>query len=253
MVAGTGSIFALALQRASHAQETVDPAAPFVEEQKGDPESDYESVRIDPIKVAGLTLGSTRAAFNPRNPEFRTTLLDVARRFVGMDRTNNEEEIVAFLDMFDLPFKDKSGAFIPYCAAGLTYAAAVAYEEFWNKDEASTSITRLRGALPELDYYHFYGTPSVQDMYYVARGRRRWIEANPEKPPKPGYVVIYSFGREADHCGIVESVDGSKLTTIEFNTSNGLRGSQRNGGMVARRTRAFDAQVKGFIATDAKA
>ena len=48
--------------------------------------------------------------------------------------------------------------------------------------------------------------------------------------PQPGDIVLYK-----GHTGIVESVNGTKLTTIEGNTS-GSSGSQDNGGMVARKS-----------------
>lgn len=48
--------------------------------------------------------------------------------------------------------------------------------------------------------------------------------------PQPGDIVLYK-----KHTGIVESVNGTKLTTIEGNTS-GSSGSQDNGGMVARKS-----------------
>jgi len=74
-----------------------------------------------------------------------------------------------------------------------------------------------------------------------------WYRANrPEavvKDPRPGDIAIYSFG----HTGIVEAVgrDGT-ITAIEGNTSPGAAGSQSNGGMVCRRTRAGSA-VTAFI------
>ena len=53
---------------------------------------------------------------------------------------------------------------------------------------------------------------------------------------QPGDVVIYDFGNDgkADHCGIVESVSGSTVTSIEGNTGIG---NDSNGGEVMRRTR----------------
>lgn len=233
-----------------------DPLEPFDEQQRGDPDTPYETVRVDPAAIAALFEQVNRATFNPRDASFPAKLLAVAQRFVGMDRVKNEEEVASFLDLFDLPFRDKTGDFIPYCASGLTYAAALAYQEFWTPNAPSTKISALRESMPELDHYHFYPTPSVRDMYHVALGKRRWLDAGNRAKlptPKPGYVVIYAFGSGPDHCGIVEAINGQTLTTIEFNTSNGLSGDQRNGGMVARRTRPYGASVKGFIATDAKA
>ena len=51
--------------------------------------------------------------------------------------------------------------------------------------------------------------------------------------PAPGDIVIYKNG--TSHTGLVEKVEGNKITTIEGNTSGG-NGFSRNGGMVARKT-----------------
>ncbi len=224
--------------------------APFDEQQRGDPDVNYETVHVNPDAVAGLSSGAMRATFNPRNPSFSQSLLTVAQRFVGMSRANNRDQVIKFLDLFDLPFENPNGDVVPYCASGLAYAAALAYYEFWNPGQSTQDVIAVRGALPELEHYHFYPSPSVVDMYYTARGMRRWRDASDSanKPtPRPGWIVIYSFGHEADHCGIVESSTANELSTIELNTTNGLAGSQRNGGMVARRQRAYSSSVKGFI------
>jgi hypothetical protein len=216
-----------------------------------------ETVKVDPAAVAAIANGITRATFNARNPDFGAALLKVARRYVDMDREKNKDQIVAFLDMFDLPFSTKKADgtddYTAYCACGISYAAAQAYQEFWTPQAASTQITQLRGSLPELDHYHFDPTPSVRDMQLVAMGKRRWYSARgkPESrpTPKPGYIVIYKFD-QGYHCGIVESATKTRLTTIEFNTTSGIAGDQRNGGVVAHRTRPYGEHVEGFIAMD---
>jgi hypothetical protein len=63
--------------------------------------------------------------------------------------------------------------------------------------------------------------------------------------PQPGDVVIYKNG--TSHTGLVESVDGDNVTTIEGNTSGG-NGFERNGGMVAEKTFNINekSQLTGF-------
>ena len=73
----------------------------------------------------------------------------------------------------------------------------------------------------------------------------RWYQAQgmivPIDEIQPGDLVFLNFRHTTsqDHLGIVESVVRSPLqvTTIEFNTSPGLEGSQDNGGCVARKIR----------------
>lgn len=65
----------------------------------------------------------------------------------------------------------------------------------------------------------------------------------------PGDVVFFDFsGRKTDtsHVGIIESINGSTLTTIEGNTSSGNSGSQSNGDGVYRRTRYLSQVSKAF-------
>ncbi|MDE6455061.1 MAG: CHAP domain-containing protein [Dysosmobacter sp.] len=77
-------------------------------------------------------------------------------------------------------------------------------------------------------------------------GLLNWYKAKrPEqvvKDPRPGDVVIYSFG----HTGVVEAVGAGTVTAIEGNTSPGTAGSQSNGGMVCRRSRKT-ALVSAYI------
>lgn len=58
---------------------------------------------------------------------------------------------------------------------------------------------------------------------------------------RAGDIVFFDFSgrkRDTSHVGIVESVGGSSVVTIEGNTASGNGGSQSNGDGVYRRTRA---------------
>lgn len=63
---------------------------------------------------------------------------------------------------------------------------------------------------------------------------------------KPGDLVLFDFKRtgiNAQHCGIVESVNGTKITAIEGNTSTT---NQTNGGCVMRRGRTANQVIGAF-------
>lgn len=59
--------------------------------------------------------------------------------------------------------------------------------------------------------------------------------------PQPGDVVLYNFG--AGHCGLVEQVSPTTITTIEGNT--GIA-SNDNGGEVMRRVRPLNSSIFGY-------
>ena len=86
----------------------------------------------------------------------------------------------------------------------------------------------------------FYGGKKVAScgsLKTYAKNNGQWITSG----YKAGDLVIFDFANTSsstDHIGIVESVNGTKLTTIEGNTSPDEKGSQSNGGMVCRKTRS---------------
>lgn len=63
--------------------------------------------------------------------------------------------------------------------------------------------------------------------------------------PKPGDIAIFDYGGGKGHTGIVESVEGSVIKTIEGNTNND---GSREGYMVCKHSRSLhSSQLVGFI------
>lgn len=81
------------------------------------------------------------------------------------------------------------------------------------------------------------------------KGRGLWSNAATAKP-KPGDIVFFDFvegGAPVEHVGIVlkDNGDGT-VTTIEGNTTaENKKGSQANGGEVAKRVRAYKKNKAG--------
>lgn len=84
-------------------------------------------------------------------------------------------------------------------------------------------------------------TASCGALMRAAQMSGQWVTAD----YRPGDVVIYDFpgGAATDHCGIVESVDGTYISAIEGNTSST---SDADGGAVERRARKF-SQIVGAV------
>ena len=249
-----GAAVGFAIQVRSYAAES----AKVIETQRGDVGLPTESMLYDPAAISAIIDTSKRATFEERDIDFRQHLIDEAATFVGDGRDNTPDKISDFLELFRLPLKYDNGRFVPYCAAGVAFAAASAYAKMlkMNFDEIN-KVSRFRSILADIEHWYFYPTPSVYSLYHVSEGTGRWISASPSsKPvPKPGWLVVYDWSRGTnfEHVGIVESVskDADVLHTIEFNTTEGGKGSQANGGKVARRTRVYDDTVRGFVKTDA--
>ena len=62
---------------------------------------------------------------------------------------------------------------------------------------------------------------------------------------KPGFIFIIDHGHGNGHTGIVESVNGGLITTIEGNTNN--NGSANGYGVLRLNTRKILKITKGFL------
>lgn len=83
------------------------------------------------------------------------------------------------------------------------------------------------------------GFPGAYCPTMLAAARRAGL-AVAYKDARLGDVVFFDWdGGVSDHVGFVELNKGNYYQTIEGNTSAGASGSQGNGGVVARRTRAL--------------
>ena len=146
------------------------------------------------------------------------SVLSVARGEIGYSRWNDPEAGTKYGRWYAQktgePYYGESG--VPYCAMFVS----------WVFDRAGATCPGLPGAY----------------CPHVERDGRGAGRAVAKASAQPGDVVLFDWGGDgvADHVGIVEANNGFYLTTIEGNTSNGS-GSQSNGGVVARRTRAFSS------------
>jgi hypothetical protein len=236
-----------AMAGASLLYTTKTTAAEVVEEQRGDVDAPYESLHVDRSAIQELTAGSLGAQFEPRAADFPAMVTHAAQEFLGRSRDNSRESITEMLGLFDLPFEYSAGHPVPFCASGLAYVVALAYTREWKRHK--TDLLTLRGALPEIDHYHFYPSPSVWHMFEVADAKNRWVANAGHIVPHAGWVIVFDFGKGADHVGLVLSATTQGIQTFECNTSGVADGNQRNGGVITRKTRDW-AHVKGFIRTD---
>lgn len=228
---------------------------PFVEEQRGDENIESERAWIDPALTLGLTHGTaSRATYEPRLPSFGDRLLEIAAQFVGQSRDSHPAEIEKMLRLYNWGLRDSSGRVIPFCAAGVSYCAALAYR--LRQDAQATPTTdSLKFLMGDIEHHHFYPSASVQDMTFVAKGKRQWREEAASVTPRAGWLAVFDFGvGRPSHVAIVETASASALNTIEFNTrpqssTDTSSQGQRNGGAIARRERPRNRLLLGYIAT----
>ena len=142
-------------------------------------------------------------------------LLEIARRQIGVKECPPKSNNVRYNTWYY--GREVSGSAYPWCAV---YVA-------WVFDQAGVKLP-IR-------------TASCGALMRSAQSAGQWVTGD----YRPGDVVIYDFpgGAKTDHCGIVESVDGTYISAIEGNTSST---SDADGGAVERRARKF-AQIVGAV------
>ena len=142
-------------------------------------------------------------------------LLEIARRQIGTKESPPNSNNVRYNTWYY--GREVSGAAYPWCMVFVQ----------WVFDQARVKLP-IR-------------TASCGALMRSAQSAGCWVT----KGYQPGDVVIYDFpgGAKTDHCGIVESVDGTYISAIEGNTSST---SDADGGAVERRARKF-AQIVGAV------
>ena len=142
-------------------------------------------------------------------------LLDIARRQIGVKECPPNSNNVRYNTWYY--GREVSGSAYPWCAVFVAFVF----------DQAKVKLP-IR-------------TASCGALMRAAKAAGQWVTGD----YRPGDVVIYDFpgGAATDHCGIVESVDGTYISAIEGNTSSA---SDADGGAVERRARKF-AQIVGAV------
>lgn len=142
-------------------------------------------------------------------------LLDIARRQIGVKECPPNSNNVRYNTWYY--GREVSGRAYPWCMVFVQ----------WVFDQAKVKLP--------------VRTASCGSLMRAAQSAGCWVTGN----YRPGDVVIYDFpgGAATDHCGIVESVDGTYISAIEGNTSSA---SDADGGAVERRARKF-AQIVGAV------
>jgi hypothetical protein len=178
--------------------------------------------------------------------KYRELLLKTAAEFIGVSRQNNLMQVARFLDIFGLPTK-LDGKWVPFCAAGLSYAGLKAYCDFASIPYSAENAPEVfKTRIGNLQVNFFYPSPSCGFIMNHAKQKGNWIDKKDSANQQilPGYLVLFNWkgGEWPDHIGIVEKYE-DKLHTIEFNTSDS---DNINGGSVARRERNYDC-VLGYV------
>ena len=142
-------------------------------------------------------------------------LLDIARRQIGVKESPPNSNNVRYNTWYY--GREVSGAAYPWCMVFVQ----------WVFDQAGVKLP--------------VRTASCGALMRSAQSAGCWVTGD----YRPGDVVIYDFpgGAKTDHCGIVESVDGTYISAIEGNTSSA---SDADGGAVERRARKF-SQIVGAV------
>lgn len=218
------------------------------EEEISDPGATPEFLKFDPA-VAEAPLAIVSKGPPKDHHDFATKMVDISLAYAAekVSRDTAPNKIDNFLRLFGLHLRDEKGKYVPFCAAGLSFAACQAYCEIaptvsYDKNDAST----LKATLTDINKYYFKPSPAVRVIKADAIQKKTWVKPG-EEAPKKGWPVLFSWNRDGtpNHIGLVEGLQGETLHTVEYNTSPE---NQSNGGTVARRERKLSF-VLGYVKT----
>ena len=232
------------------------------EDHMGDPnvpKDEIEPLSFN-VKTAETPLGIKSKGKYKEGEKFSKLMVEISVAYAerGVSRKykepGKEEGYVVdnFLKLFGLNLKYLDGKYVPFCAAGLSFAACEAYcqlnpEVSYDPDDWTT----MKSILTDINNYYFKPSPAVRYIQQNAEGKGKWV-----KPagviPKEGWPVVFSWNKDGkpNHIGLVRAVngktlDGKNLHTVEYNTSDA---SKSNGGTVAVKDRDIEF-VLGYVDT----
>ncbi|WP_457419222.1 CHAP domain-containing protein, partial [Roseateles sp. P5_E7] len=134
-------------------------------------------------------------------------------------------------------YQARTGLKLKVGADGFAWCACFLY---WCFDEASKKLGRKNPLIKTAGCQDHWNRAKPAGVTEITGVRAT------QKPElvKPGMIFIMAFGGGSGHTGIVESVQGGFITTIEGNSNN--EGS-RDGFGVFRLTRKINSINRGFI------
>jgi hypothetical protein len=230
------------------------------EDQTSDPDMPVERLTLTRDLEERISAAVDAISRGPKkDPEqIALRMLKIARSYTvpppttnPVSRTSNPQQVTKFLKLLHLPLRFPDGKWVPYCACGVSYAAAAAYcqEKPVIRVNPSNDLVKYRGVLADIRNYYFFPDPRCRVMLAQAQKRGTWKPAGKVSPgkAKPGWLVLFNWkrGSAPQHVGIVDQALGGSLKTVEFNTS---AGNNSNGGAVNARNRSYQ-HVLGYIAT----
>jgi hypothetical protein len=227
----------------------------LLDEEVGDPDLELEKLNVNRDMLEKLLEDSLSRGIrkNPKNVAIQQ--LEIAQGYVGVSRDSNPEQINQFLKLFKYRLRYPNGAYVPYCAVGVSFCACKAYcvlnpqrLEF-NQEDPNP---QFRVVLSDINKYYFKPSPSCRDMVNNAKSRKIWVPRRSISWSKvmPGWLVMFDWRQvgRPNHVGFVDQSLQNRLKTVEFNTSATSTGSKSNGGAVARKERELK-YVLGYIKT----
>ncbi len=224
----------------------------FSEEEQSDPDVQPEKLRFVPAEAEKPLQFKSKGPLKNRE-ELAKRILTVSKSYADamVSRATTPGQVDQFLSLFGLHIRYENGSYIPFCAAGLSFAACRAYCDLvptvsYDPDEP---IPVLKSVLTDINRHYFKPSPAVRYIMDDAKTRGTWRSPD-NGSAQPGWLVIFSWRRDGvpNHIGLVDAVSTNELSTVEFNTTVKTSGSQSNGGAVARRARQMKYAL-GFVKT----
>jgi hypothetical protein len=230
----------------------------IIEGQYGDPlqaGEKFESIKVIPIQQKAV--GDDPVEPKKNAGDLAERMLEISLGFARKDhvsRANTPAQVTEILNLCDFGLKLGSD-YVPYCAAGVSYAACRAFCDIKKAEEyddkySNARTDKFKSKMTTVYKHYFFPSALVRVIKADAIKRKTWVDAS--VAPKRGWLIVFSWngGTYGNHIGLVTKTaekDDKVVETVEYNTTVGVGGSQGNGGAVAERTRKRDKTILGYV------
>lgn len=227
----------------------------YSEKQYGDPLlADPQNFVFEPAKVKKAGSSAKVEGLKPAQElaiRMADISVDYAEQGVGRDGVKRSliSEFLASVHVHD--------SSEPFCAAGVTYAACRAYCDMKvveaiddSKEGYIKRLNRFQSLLPTIKAHYFYPSAAVRYIKRAAQEKGNWVGESKHVVPLKGWLIVFSWNSEStagNHIGIVLKSNAESIDTVEFNTAVQVNADQRNGGMVAKKSRPRNRTILGYV------
>lgn len=155
---------------------------------------------------------------------YREAIVACARKYIGTSEPSGDDQ---FIQAYNKSTGSTFNMETPWCAMFVTFCARMA-------------------GVPTSVIPNFASCSVSLNTFFKPKGR--WHPRTSGYKPQPGDLIYYDWEKDSkvDHVGIVADIEGTKVVTIEGNTSNPA-GKTKYDGVYSKKVALTSTTIMGYV------